>query len=93
MPNNFLKPKALSKFTISPMCPPISLGSIDLILFNKSKSASSHVDFCNLLFFLIYGTSSLCFINPSHEYLVLSEIHSSLIFSLSLGSILFTSQL
>ena len=45
----------------------------------KSFSARSQDVFCNLPFSLIYGVSSLCFKRPSHAYLVLSDIHSSLI--------------
>ena len=40
----------------------------------------------------MYGTSNLCFNKPSQEYLVLSEIHSSLMSLFNLGNILFTSQ-
>ena len=40
---NFLKLKAFSKFTISPICPPISLGFIDLIFSTKIEIASSQV--------------------------------------------------
>ena len=65
---------------------------IEIDFSTTSFIASSQLHLTSLLFFLIYGVSSLYFKRPSQEYLVLSDIHSSLISLFNLGKILFTSQ-
>ena len=81
-----------SKSIRSQTKPAVCSGFILLNLFTTILIASSQVVSTNLPLVLTYGLSNLCFSNPSHAYLVLSEIHSSFIFSFTFGRILFTSK-
>ncbi len=74
------------------MCPAILSGLIDLIFSAIKSNASSHSALTNFPSFFIYGLSIRCFKRPSQAYLLLSDIHSSLISLFNLGNILFTSQ-
>ena len=90
--DSFLNKKSVSKSHKSPDKNATSSELKSLKSCDTCCNASDHSTLSSLPLCLIYGSSKRCVSKPSQAYRVLSEIHSSLISSFSLGSTLFTFQ-